>query len=658
MNNLVYGIENIIYGSNDNHKLLIDDSIGKNGENLTIMILSCNRVDATIQLLDSAKEHLKGFLGEILIIDNNSSLEELKILKKYLSKYEFKNNIIEMKENYGVAGGRNRGIDYVNTEWVLSLDNDIYFIDNPLEDIDNSIKLLGCHFLNIPLLNEDGTKYFLNGGQIYVDYDGQDCIIGGGSMFKQSEITEYELDKPSLSTFFCGGSSVFKKSSFIKLNKYDEGYFIGFEDTDLSIRLFKEGYKVGNSTKSCLIHNHVIKKDQNSKNYEKKRFSSQVLYESARHFEEKWGFKVWNKNLEMWLQDRQKSLGINEEKLIIEKTKKKIALVVDVYDWCFYNISTKINEYLKAYFDFEIIVMTDFENIYDLFFYIKDFDLVHFFWRGHLLWLNSNDYSFITTYGMTYRHFLDNIVSPLNITTSVYDHLFLDEELDKTKTILSYAKNYTVSSNILNKIYSEIDDIKKPYMTITDGVDTHKFKKINKNKYKNILKRKLVLGWVGNSAWNSDEPDYKGFNTIIKPAIEELMDEGLQIETYFADKQENPIPFDEMPKYYNKIDILICASKAEGTPNPVLEAMASGTIVISTNVGIVPEIMNKKQKKYILKERNKDELKRIIKLAYKNRAEFDSISNENVKLSQIWDWKHKCNLFKKFFEKNLKVGKK
>jgi GT2 family glycosyltransferase len=112
-------LRTVIYDENIklfNHKLLIDDGIGQNGENLTIMILSCNRVDATIKLLDSAKEHLKGFLGEVLIIDNNSNSEELDILKKYLSKYPFKNNIVEFKENYGVAGGRNRGIDYVGTE--------------------------------------------------------------------------------------------------------------------------------------------------------------------------------------------------------------------------------------------------------------------------------------------------------------------------------------------------------------------------------------------------------------------------------------------------------------------------------------------------------------------------------------------------------------
>ena len=37
MNNLVYGIESIIYGTNENHKLLINDGIGQNGENLTIL---------------------------------------------------------------------------------------------------------------------------------------------------------------------------------------------------------------------------------------------------------------------------------------------------------------------------------------------------------------------------------------------------------------------------------------------------------------------------------------------------------------------------------------------------------------------------------------------------------------------------------------------
>ncbi|WZB73295.1 glycosyltransferase family 4 protein [Achromobacter xylosoxidans] len=44
-----------------------------------------------------------------------------------------------------------------------------------------------------------------------------------------------------------------------------------------------------------------------------------------------------------------------------------------------------------------------------------------------------------------------------------------------------------------------------------------------------------------------------------------------------------------MPAYYNSLDLYVCPSAIEGTPNPVLEAMACGVPVISTDVGIVPK---------------------------------------------------------------------
>jgi glycosyl transferase family 1 len=49
-------------------------------------------------------------------------------------------------------------------------------------------------------------------------------------------------------------------------------------------------------------------------------------------------------------------------------------------------------------------------------------------------------------------------------------------------------------------------------------------------------------------------------------------------------------PARTMPAWYRSLDVYVCASRLEGTPMPVLEAMAVGNIVISTPVGIVPEI--------------------------------------------------------------------
>lgn len=47
----------------------------------------------------------------------------------------------------------------------------------------------------------------------------------------------------------------------------------------------------------------------------------------------------------------------------------------------------------------------------------------------------------------------------------------------------------------------------------------------------------------------------------------------------------------EMPKYYAALDLYLVASRVEGGPMAVLESMASGVPVVSTRVGMAPEII-------------------------------------------------------------------
>jgi len=50
------------------------------------------------------------------------------------------------------------------------------------------------------------------------------------------------------------------------------------------------------------------------------------------------------------------------------------------------------------------------------------------------------------------------------------------------------------------------------------------------------------------------------------------------------------LPHEEMLDWYRSLDLYVCASSAEGTPNPILEAAACGIPFVSTSVGVVPEI--------------------------------------------------------------------
>jgi len=47
----------------------------------------------------------------------------------------------------------------------------------------------------------------------------------------------------------------------------------------------------------------------------------------------------------------------------------------------------------------------------------------------------------------------------------------------------------------------------------------------------------------------------------------------------------------EIPKYYNALDICLVTSRAEGGPKAIVEAMATGIPLVSTKVGMAPDIV-------------------------------------------------------------------
>ena len=141
--------------------------------------------------------------------------------------------------------------------------------------------------------------------------------------------------------------------------------------------------------------------------------------------------------------------------------------------------------------------------------------------------------------------------------------------------------------------------------------------------------------------------------TIIKPAVESLKSEGYNIRGYYADRQERWIPHNEMSDYYNSIDICVCASLTEGSPDPVLEAMACGVPVISTDVGIVPEVFGILQKDYILSSRTVDDLKLKLKDLLENPQKLKLLSKENMESVKKRSWEIQCQKWNEFFTKML-----
>lgn len=330
--------------------------------------------------------------------------------------------------------------------------------------------------------------------------------------------------------------------------------------------------------------------------------------------------------------------------------KIRLALIVDVENWAFANIARNFKKELEDDFDITIIAMSKINgNSATMWLILKEYEIVHFFCRG--LSISYEEEYFknqLMELGGDIDEFIKEYIRGKVITTCVYDHLFLDEEFAFTQKVFSKVKNYYVSSSILKNIYDNLDILHKPKKVITDGINLKQFYPINIKRFDNVKDRTIRIGWVGNSKWVGNTEDYKGVHTILKPAVEQLKHENYNVELYTSDKLEKHIPIEQMVNYYSTIDIYACLSKAEGTPNPVLESMACGIPVISTDVGIVREALGNKQSEMILEERSIECLKNKIKALINNPEKFTEYSKENLERIKEWTWKNKAQDFKNF----------
>lgn len=641
-------------------------NFGRNGEHLTIMFLSMNRSGLSEKLCRSIVEHIPNFRGEILAVDNASTDEEFEAVSRMLADLPLRTRIVRLERNHGVAGGRNRGMAHVRTDWVMSIDNDIYFVANPLMQWQREIASMGCRFFSLALYDPGMSTVFLRGGHLYVSSTDQDIYLGGGSCCPADDARDI-IGEPFFGSCMMGGASIYHAESFRRMGMYDDAMFIGFEDYEFSLRLFREGYKVGCSAVAALVHDHPKPETAVDTDYEKVRFQRNHLAESAIHFERKHGIKVWHKGVEAWLTERQRELGIVEETDapvtaeqpkasagVAVTEKPRILLVIDQTGWAFSNIADQIVRGLSHKYDVDVTATHELDNFGQLMLLGKQADLIHFFWRPQLMSIFDPGLSaYATAVGVANDHDLRWAVLQKKLTTAIYDHLFLDpESVAKYRTVLGkLVDGYYTSSAKLDQTYRKVYPEAVPLGLIPDGVDLTRFRPLP---YRPRAEGEpLRVGWVGNSKWAADLEDFKGLHSIIRPALSELDAEGLSLTEVFADRHVEMIPHALMSDYYGKIDLLLCASKIEGTPNPVLEAMACGVPIITTDVGIVPEAFGPKQKQLILPSRDKESLKTAIREVYFNRELLYELREENLISIIPWDWSRRVTAFEMFFDSVL-----
>lgn len=251
----------------------------------------------------------------------------------------------------------------------------------------------------------------------------------------------------------------------------------------------------------------------------------------------------------------------------------------------------------------------------------------------HLGKINFNDYDIVYSLNWPIHNFIKDKIHKkgdrkYDLITTVCSHIGRPEASRMNYLFCHYDK-ISCSNNFL---YDEFFKEYRERVCYTPfGVESYQFSNQGGQElYRN------VFGWVGNS-----KRAVKRYSDI-KSAIDSFGD-----RVVFKDiTASSGLSRDGMADYYSEIGTLICFSKSEGTPNPVLEAASCGRAIISTNVGNVPSINSGNIITVIDKDGLCEAIDKVINKKYNISQNGNLLSK---KIRKEWDWGVRISNFYDFF---------
>lgn len=218
----------------------------------------------------------------------------------------------------------------------------------------------------------------------------------------------------------------------------------------------------------------------------------------------------------------------------------------------------------------------------------------------------------------------------------------------QTYIFKTYSKLIAVSYETKKFLIDKRKIIGNKIKTIYHGIDVNEYECYNKEEKIGLRQNlgvkndDIVVGYIGRITYA------KGLEMLIE-VINELkykfsnlkfifVGDG-EITNYLLKKiEENDLSsickltghVNDVYNYYNIIDIFVLPSLSEGIPLTVLEAMFLGKIVICSNVGGIPEIIDNEKEGFILSESNIKNIKEKIIYVIENIGNMKEIS-ENAK---------------------------
>jgi hypothetical protein len=258
---------------------------------LSIIIVNWNVKDILIKNLESIFLYTKNVDYEVIVVDNNSSDGSVEAVNKAFPDQitNGKLKIIASKKNNGFAKGNNIGYAESKGEYVLFMNPDMELVENSFKiladylDQHREVGAVGCT-LNYPdgSLQKSVKKLPTFFSQVIILLKLHHFLYNLKSI-REFLQRDFDYSREQEVEQLMGAFIMMRREVFERAGKWDEDYWIWWEDIELAYELKIQNVKVIYTPRTKIIHHESKSFEQNLGLTRQKRFNKSMLIYFKKH---------------------------------------------------------------------------------------------------------------------------------------------------------------------------------------------------------------------------------------------------------------------------------------------------------------------------------------------------------------------------------------
>lgn len=244
---------------------------------VSVIIVNYNTTELLLAALDSLFEHSDGFELQTIVVDNNSTHNPTDTLFR---RYGYKVECLVLPENVGFGRANNAGFELARGRVVFLLNPDTLLINNAVKilldyiDIHPDVGVVGGNLYDKDSQAGVSHKYF--GESLWFELDSLLYEPFGRLVYGRNR-TFNHTGKPLEVAYIIGADMMIRRDVVDKVGFFDPDFFMYAEESELSFRVRRAGYKIVNVPQAKIIHLEGGSFDF-SENRERMMFAGKVLY--------------------------------------------------------------------------------------------------------------------------------------------------------------------------------------------------------------------------------------------------------------------------------------------------------------------------------------------------------------------------------------------